>query len=402
MTPSVCATAIGWGRDVGDVALNWNLNSADIGLVGDDVGTDEGLQTAVILSLFTDRRAADDDSEAVADHRRGWWADEFAAEDGDQIGSRLWLLDRAKTGADLGLRVEEYVREALAWMLRDEVVERIDVTTETRGQALGMEVTLHRPGGTPFTMRFDNVWQALKGPITGGGAVQDIWTPAMIPDLACWLSDDDVTVTGVNVDSWNDKINAKHFAYVSGNRAVRQFNAQNGRPGIYFDGSGSGPNMPHLRRAAFLSGSQQAEAFVVLRSDMGGGSANFSWGGFGNADVVHYPFSDDNVYEDWGNSVRSSFAGGATTRAAGIYNISAGSGAGAWVARLNGVQKVTATGTPTWASTFTLGSYHTPSPGYQGFKGWLFEVIVFGRVLTTTERTLVKQWLASKWAIVVS
>jgi phage gp46-like protein len=94
-----------------DLALVWGSSGGgDVALVDSDLASDHGLTTAVLLSLFTDRRAEDDDTPPSGDDsdRRGWWADEFAEVEGDKIGSRLWLLDRSKRTADVALRAEQY------------------------------------------------------------------------------------------------------------------------------------------------------------------------------------------------------------------------------------------------------------------------------------------------------
>jgi phage gp46-like protein len=83
---------------------------------------------------------------AATRDRRGWWADEFAAVEGDRIGSRLWLLDRSKRTNETVLRAKQYVREALAWMLEDKVVASIDVDVDTTDKALLIAVGLQRPG----------------------------------------------------------------------------------------------------------------------------------------------------------------------------------------------------------------------------------------------------------------
>src|SRR5512143_214117 len=114
---------------LGDLALVWSVetNNADLSLIDSDVASDQGLLTAVLLSLFLDRRAEDDDIPPSGDarDRRGWWADEFLEPEGDKIGSRLWLLDRSKIVGETTKRADEYAREALAWMLSDRVVSRI-------------------------------------------------------------------------------------------------------------------------------------------------------------------------------------------------------------------------------------------------------------------------------------
>lgn len=147
---------------LGDLALTWSnaLGSADLSIIDLDLASDRGLATAVLLSLFTDRRAETDDVPPSGDarDRRGWWADQFAAVEGDLIGSRLWLLDRAKNTNENRLRAKEYALEALAWMLEDRVVSSIDVIVEAVTPALLIAGKLQRPGRDAVSFRFSHTW----------------------------------------------------------------------------------------------------------------------------------------------------------------------------------------------------------------------------------------------------
>lgn len=148
-----------------DLAVVWStvLGSGDLALIDMDLASDRGLMTACGLSLFLDRRAEDDDVPPSGDpnDRRGWWADQFALVAGDRIGSRLWLLDRSKATNETKLRAEEYVREALAWMLEDRVASSIGVTVEISGNALLFAVELQRPSRDPVAFRFSHTWNHL-------------------------------------------------------------------------------------------------------------------------------------------------------------------------------------------------------------------------------------------------
>lgn len=147
-----------------DLALVWNevRGSADLVLIDGDIASDPGMTTTVLLSLFLDRRAEDDDVPPSSDpnDRRGWWGDQFAEREGDRIGSRLWLLDRSVLTSDTANRAVEYVREALAWMIEDQVVARIDVDVTTTATALLIDVTLQRPGRDAVAFKFSRVWNA--------------------------------------------------------------------------------------------------------------------------------------------------------------------------------------------------------------------------------------------------
>lgn len=134
---------------------------ADLALADFDLDTDDGLETAVVLSLFTDARAADDDILPLGQaDRRGWWADGFGDEAGDRIGSRLWLLHAAKQLPEVLIKVKEYAEEALAWMVEDGVAIKVEVDTWIpREEVLGMVVRIYRPTGAAASYRFESLWK---------------------------------------------------------------------------------------------------------------------------------------------------------------------------------------------------------------------------------------------------
>lgn len=112
-----------------DIALIYNadIDGLDISLDGVDLRADDSLATAAMLSLLCDRTAQPHEVDTGAD-RRGWWADAYADVEGDEFGSRLWLLDREKQLPEVVQRARRYVREALQWMVSDGLVKTIDVS----------------------------------------------------------------------------------------------------------------------------------------------------------------------------------------------------------------------------------------------------------------------------------
>jgi phage gp46-like protein len=156
--------------NVTDISLyykEWGVDAAIQGQGGVlDIATDDSLRTAVILSLFLDRRARDDDRlpDGSTD-RRGWWADTvapmteatLAIRDGavsvrrpDQIGSRLWLLSRELQVEEVVRRAHDYAVEALTWLIEDGYAVKVDVRAFIpRFQMLGLDIRI-RPasGGT--------------------------------------------------------------------------------------------------------------------------------------------------------------------------------------------------------------------------------------------------------------
>lgn len=127
---------------------------------------DDGLDTAVILSLFTDRRADSDDIiPGNSDDKRGAWTDSFAEVEGDQFGSRLWLLERAKLLPETVNRVREYCKEALDWMVRDGVAKAVNVSAEiVRNSPLGIintQIEIVKPDGATTRYKFEKLWSAV-------------------------------------------------------------------------------------------------------------------------------------------------------------------------------------------------------------------------------------------------
>jgi phage gp46-like protein len=136
--------------DVERLAADWREGRGDL-VNGDD------LQTAIIISLFTDRVARDDD-DIDGDDRRGWWGD---ADSENDIGSRLWLLRRQKLTQSVAQKAEDYSREALQWLVIDGVVSSFSVATQiVYPRRLNMVIRYQRPGsGNDTDMRFFWVWE---------------------------------------------------------------------------------------------------------------------------------------------------------------------------------------------------------------------------------------------------
>jgi phage gp46-like protein len=134
---------------------------ADVRLDGPYLASGKDLETAVIISLFTDRRAEPDDV-VDGDDRGGWWGDTYAEIPGDRIGSGLWLLIREKQTDETLSLAREYCEEALRWMLEDGVASDVTVETEwVRMGVMGIGVEITRPSG-PARFTFELPWKELK------------------------------------------------------------------------------------------------------------------------------------------------------------------------------------------------------------------------------------------------
>lgn len=142
-----------------DLAMVWRDGFGYLHLDGPDLAVDDGLRSTVLVSLFTDRRANEDDRipDGSGD-RRGHWADSYLPI-GEQEGSRLWLLEREKALPEVLRRAEDYAREALAWMTKAGAASTIQATAWTTGrQDMNLQIDITRPSGESESLKFFDIW----------------------------------------------------------------------------------------------------------------------------------------------------------------------------------------------------------------------------------------------------
>jgi len=149
---------------VTDLRLDYDADAqgADLVVAGGLLQVDDGLRTAVLISLFSDMRADEADALPTNDaDRRGWWADTFAEIDGDRIGSRLWLLSRSKQTDETLELARGYARDALAWLIEDGIAS--SVVVHTSWHAIGvmrLDVDLAAATGGASAQRYTVFWNA--------------------------------------------------------------------------------------------------------------------------------------------------------------------------------------------------------------------------------------------------
>lgn len=146
-----------------DISTFWQPQQVrgDWALAGADLAAGGDLATAVLISLFTDRRADPDDviPDGTADPR-GWWGD--AGRD-VPIGSKLWLLEREKRTEPVRLRAEDYIAEALQWLVDDGVAAAVEVTAQwALGGRLEAQVTIIEPAGRQQVFNYQWAWKGVS------------------------------------------------------------------------------------------------------------------------------------------------------------------------------------------------------------------------------------------------
>ena len=146
-----------------DVGIFFVNNCFQLVIEDGDLKGDDGLETAVTISLFTDRRARIDELPEGTSLRRGWWGDLFPTTPGDQIGSKLWtVIDRGKVLPEIIPVVEAAARESLDWMIREGVASAVSVEASIDDiNRLNLAVSIVRPEDLSEN-RFAFLWEGQE------------------------------------------------------------------------------------------------------------------------------------------------------------------------------------------------------------------------------------------------
>lgn len=138
------------------------LGAADIKIVPGtyELVRDPGLETAVMISLFSDARASDSDKlPGTFLTRSGFWGSVLLDQN---MGSKLWLLSRSKINNETLRRAEQYCKEALKWMVDDGIAAKIEAVAsinQTRYNQLDFLIVINRANVDNIFFKFFINWQ---------------------------------------------------------------------------------------------------------------------------------------------------------------------------------------------------------------------------------------------------
>jgi phage gp46-like protein len=122
-----------------------------------DIETEDFFDTAVVVSLFADRRA--NESEVPeSSRRRGWIGNEYTP--GFEMGSKLWIFEQSRLTRTVMTQVEDAARAALQWLVDQGYAVAI---TEVRARPFGdgglaLELEIQRSPSVT-ARRYFELWQ---------------------------------------------------------------------------------------------------------------------------------------------------------------------------------------------------------------------------------------------------
>lgn len=147
-----------------DIKLTNKTGTYDIDFEDGDFLIDRGLETALVVSLLSDRRA-NEAQIAQPEFRRGWIGDLVTSLPGYKLGSHLWLYEQSRTTQETLTGIEDAAKKALDWMLDAELILNVEAsaTFVVSDSSVLLKITVTSPNGSTSTRAF-NLWkETLNG-----------------------------------------------------------------------------------------------------------------------------------------------------------------------------------------------------------------------------------------------
>lgn len=134
-----------------DNRIDLKLNSKQ------DLASDDGLETAIIISLFSDQRISIEELPLQERYRKGWWGDLVSDVDKDQIGSKIWIYARLKKTPETRLKIENAARQSLQWLIEDGLAKSVTVAGEyILDGKLALSIQIFRSNGV--NEKYSVIW----------------------------------------------------------------------------------------------------------------------------------------------------------------------------------------------------------------------------------------------------
>ena len=126
------------------IDVKFNMDSYgrfDFDIVDGDIEFEDGLDTAVWVSLFTDARATAS-QVGMPERRQGWIGELSSIIPNRQLGGHLWLINQRRLIQRTLNDAIDYCNKSLQWLIDDNICSRISVNGIIIPK-LGIELTIN-------------------------------------------------------------------------------------------------------------------------------------------------------------------------------------------------------------------------------------------------------------------
>jgi phage gp46-like protein len=143
-----------------DILLNKDSGYLDIGFTNGDLTLTSGFETALVMSLFCEKRATVAEVPRL-ELRRGWWGNTVSDYSNYEIGSKLWLLDQSRNDPTALNLAKTYSADGLSWLLTDKYCTKIEVESNYVINNLEITITLYRSNNVTINSSY-KIWDNTR------------------------------------------------------------------------------------------------------------------------------------------------------------------------------------------------------------------------------------------------
>lgn len=153
-----------WNQDdLSTYYADWKLAGPSAPNNAYGLAADQALNTAVLISLFTWRRAEPYDNLPSGTDPKGWWGDTVDLDDFEtKLGSRLWLLFRSPLNQDTANKAQDYAYEALQPLIDQGAVAKFVCTAAidpVKGYLVLAVNAYSQAGQLIYNQKFEKIWR---------------------------------------------------------------------------------------------------------------------------------------------------------------------------------------------------------------------------------------------------
>lgn len=124
-----------------DIELTQKGSYYDFSFEKGDFVLTQGMDTALLMSIFCEKRA-DISEMPFAETRRGWWGNLVLDTANYEIGSKLWLLEQARRDLTSLSLAKTYAQDCLQWLIEDNLAKEIKTDSAFAWNGIDIEINI--------------------------------------------------------------------------------------------------------------------------------------------------------------------------------------------------------------------------------------------------------------------
>lgn len=132
---------------------------ADISVKDGDAVQDGGLDTSILISLFTDSRVNEEERKKLQNpilYSGGWFGEVF---EGMSLGNKAWLLNKSKITQNVLNQFQEQFTNSLKWLVEEGIADSVRVSVSQFTDGIEINVKVFRAQSTDNEYKYFYNWE---------------------------------------------------------------------------------------------------------------------------------------------------------------------------------------------------------------------------------------------------